>query len=147
MEHNNELQKMIDKAAETVGSKSKLARAMGVSPQKINNWRGGFCTCAPEDRARLAGFAREDALQELVRATLEKTAGTLRGEQLRQLLGKSLRQTIAVLVFASLAVINLSSGSLDVPGAVALFVLWLYSTMYKMDLTVIRKRSRNRVVF
>ena len=108
MQDQKAVQKLLDKATETVGSKSKLARAMGVTPQKIYSWHTGLCVCQPEDRARLAGFAREDAVQELVRATLEKTAGTLRGEQLRQVLGKWSHQTGAASVFALL---GLASGT------------------------------------
>ncbi len=109
---------LIETAATNVGSKSKLARAMGVTPQRMNDWYSGSSTCAPEDRARLAAFARQDALQELVRATLEKTAGTLRGEQLRQVLGKWLRATTEALGIGWLAIASLSFlalTSLDVP--------------------------------
>lgn len=90
---------LITKAGTTAGSEYKLAKAMGLPQTVLTDWKAGRRTCTPEDRARLAGFAREDALQEFVRATLEKTAGTLRGEQLRQLLGKSLHQTGAASVF------------------------------------------------
>ena len=38
-------------------------------------------------------MANEDAVQELVRATLDNTRGTLRGEQLQTVLGKWLRAT------------------------------------------------------
>lgn len=93
MQDLQNVQKVIDDAVAVVGSKSKLARALGVTPQRVNDWHSGACTCTPHDRAAIAGFARQDAVQELVRATLEKTAGTLRGEQLRQVLGKWLHQT------------------------------------------------------
>lgn len=98
MSTDENLNALIAKAAQAVGSEAKLARAMGIAQPNISLWKSGMRTCTPEDRARLAGFAREDALQEFVRATLEKTAGTLRGEQLRQLLGKSLHQTGAAAV-------------------------------------------------
>lgn len=108
MQVDETLVDLIDKAVAIVGSDSKLARALGIPPQNVYGWRTGIRTCTPEDRARLAGFAREDALQELVRATLEKTAGTLRGEQLRQVLGKWLPQTGAATVTALL---GLGSGT------------------------------------
>lgn len=88
MQANPSLNKMIAKAVLSAGSKSKLARALGVSPQSLNGWMTGFRVCVPEDRARIAAFAQEDALQELVRALLEKHAGTFRGEQLKAVLGK-----------------------------------------------------------
>ena len=76
-------------------------------------WKSGKKGCTAADRAPLAGIAREDAVQELVRATLEKNAGTLRGEQLMKVLGKSLPQIIAGIVFALLVGTNLISGSHD----------------------------------
>lgn len=97
MSTQENLNELIAKAAAVVGSEAKLARAMGIAQPNISLWKSGMRTCTPEDRARLAGFAREDAVQELVRATLEKTEGTLRGEQLRKLLGKWLHQTTGAL--------------------------------------------------
>lgn len=88
---------LIDKAAEKVGNPYKLAKALGVTSSQIYDWRDERKPCSPADRARIAAFAGEDAVQELVRATLEKTEGTLRGEQLRAVLGKWLHQTGAVL--------------------------------------------------
>lgn len=101
---------LIEKAAAIAGSEYKLAKAMGIPQQHISNWKQGTRTCTPEDRARLAGFAREDAVQELIRATLEKTAGTLRGEQLYKLLGKSLQATGGASVSALLGLASLTSG-------------------------------------
>lgn len=74
---------LIDNAAKVVGSKSQLARELGVAPQRINDWFSGMASCSPEDRARIASFAREDPLKELIHAVIEKHTGTLRGEQLR----------------------------------------------------------------
>lgn len=110
MQQNENVQTLIDKAVKIVGSKANLARAMGVPSQKVNSWHSGFCACVPEDRARIAGFAREDAVQELIRATLEKTEGTLRGDQLRQVLGKWSRQIGEGLHGAALAAISLIYG-------------------------------------
>lgn len=106
MQDTETLIDLIDKAAQAVGSEAKLAKAMGLPQSNISNWKAGDRTCTPEDRARLAGFAKEDALQELVRATLEKTAGTLRGEQLRQVLGKWLHQTGGATVGGLLAMVS-----------------------------------------
>lgn len=104
---------LIAKASQAVGSDAKLARAMGIAQQNISLWKSGERTCTPEDRARLAGFAKEDALQELVRATLEKTAGTLRGEQLRQVLGKWLHQTGVASVGALAGLGSMTYGALS----------------------------------
>lgn len=84
---------LIDKAAEKVGSRYKLAQKLDVSANQVNDWAHGRKSCSPADRARIASFAGEDAAQELIRATLEATEGTTRGEQLRAALGKLLRQT------------------------------------------------------
>ena len=78
---------LIEKAGLICGSEYKLAKAMGIPPQHITNWKAGDRTCTPADRARLAGFAREDAVQELVRATIEASKG-IKQEQLKQVLGK-----------------------------------------------------------
>lgn len=83
---------LITKAGVIVGSEYKLAKAMGYPQQVLSAWKAGTRTCTPPDRARLAGFAREDAVQELVRATIESAKGTKR-EQLQKLLGKWLPQT------------------------------------------------------
>lgn len=97
MQPDQNVIKLIDKAVLSAGSKSKLARALGVPPQTVNDWVAGFRTCVPEDRARIAAMAKEDPLQELVRSLLEKHAGTLRGDQLKQVLGKWLHQTGGVI--------------------------------------------------
>ena len=93
MQELEEIRRLVEKAGTTAGSEYKLAKAMGVPQQMLTDWKAGRRTCTPEDRARLAGFANEDALQELVRSTLAKHAGTRKGEQLFQLLGKSLQAT------------------------------------------------------
>lgn len=88
---------LIDKAAQRVGTRYKVAKALGVTPAQVYDWEEERKSCSPEDRARIAALANEDALQELVRGVLEKHEGTLRGKQLEQLLGKLLRQTGGVL--------------------------------------------------
>lgn len=93
MSINQETVNLIGRAAAKVGSEYKLAQQLGLTPQTITAWKAGRRTCVPSDRARLAGFAGEDAAQELIRATLEATEGTKRGQQLKQLLGKLTRLT------------------------------------------------------
>ncbi|MCY1168679.1 hypothetical protein D9M73_86820 [compost metagenome] len=132
MQAQEQLNALIDKAAHVVGSEAKLAKAMGIPQSHISNWKAGDRTCTPEDRARLAGFAQEDALQELVRAVLEKTAGTLRGDQLRKVLGKSLPQIIVGAVIALLLGTSLNFGNVDAGALVAFFAILIYSTMYIM---------------
>lgn len=106
----NPVQTLIDKAAEKVGNPHRLAKTMGVASSTLYDWRAGRQPCSPADRARLAGFAGEDAVQELVRATLENAKGDVRREQLQQLLGKWSRVIGAGLATVWLALINLTSG-------------------------------------
>ena len=111
------VQTLIDKAAEKVGNRHKLAKILQCTVSQVYDWRTGTKRCSPADRARLADLAGDDALQELVRATLEDTAGTPRGDQLKSVLGKLLRQTgeglhtAAVLVFS----VTLGIGFIDIP--------------------------------
>jgi DNA-binding transcriptional regulator YdaS (Cro superfamily) len=84
---------LIEKAGAIAGTEYKLAKALGVPQQVLSDWKAGRRTCVPADRARLAAMAQEDAVQELVRATIQSTEGTLRGEQLATVLGKWLRAT------------------------------------------------------
>ena len=105
-----EVKTLIDRAGKLVGSEYKLAQALGVPQSTISAWKSGVKNCTPPDRARIAAMANEDAVQELVRATIANTTGTLRGEQLRSVLGKWLRQTGAGDVFGLLAVTSLGSG-------------------------------------
>lgn len=106
MQALDEVRRLIEKAGTTTGSEYKLAKAMGIPQQMLTDWKAGRRTCTPEDRARLAGFANEDAVQELVRAVLEKHQGTKKGEQLYAILGKPLRQTGAALHTAVVAAIS-----------------------------------------
>ena len=108
---NNEVKTLIDKAAAITGSEYKLAKALGIPPQTITGWKAGRRACTPGDRARLAGFAREDAVQELVRATIESAKGVKR-EQLERVLGKRLHQTGEALVTGLLSLASLTYGTL-----------------------------------
>lgn len=101
---------LIDKAGKKVGSEYKLAKLFGVPRQRVSNWKTGTATCVPEDRALLAAAAGEDAVQELVRATLEKHAGTPKGDQLMRVLGKLSRQTGEAIGIVLPALASLSYG-------------------------------------
>lgn len=113
---STDLRKLIEKAGKTIGSEYKLAKALGVPQSHLSAWKSGAKTCTPSDRARLAGFAQEDAVQELVRATIEAAKGTKR-EQLQRVLGKLLHQTGGVLNSVGVALITatLAMGFTDVP--------------------------------
>lgn len=97
---------LITRAGKAAGSEYKLAQMLGVPQTNISMWKSGVRTCSPEDRARIAAIAGEDATQELIRAVLEKHQGTKKGDQLFAILGKPLRQTGAALHTAVLAAIS-----------------------------------------
>lgn len=90
----DKLNLLIDKAKLIAESDYKLAKMMGVAQPVIPMWRSGKRTCSPADRAILAGIAGDDAVQELVKATLEKEKGTRRGALLGELLGHRAEQVI-----------------------------------------------------
>ena len=110
-QENNELQTLIDKAGRLVGNERKLSIALGIPQTHISMWKSGKKACTPPDRARLAALANEDAVQELVRATLANTAGTLRGDQLQTVLGKWLRATGGAAGGVLLSLHNLDFGT------------------------------------
>lgn len=109
MSTNEPVKILIEKAGLICGSEYKLAKAMSIPQQVLSMWKSGVRTCTPGDRARLAGFAREDAVQELVRATIEQAKGTKR-EQLQQVLGKWSRQTGGAVVSGVLSLASLAFG-------------------------------------
>jgi hypothetical protein len=113
---STEIRQLIEKAGKAVGSEYKLAKAMEVPQHHLSSWKAGTRTCTPADRARLAGFAQEDAIQELVRATIENAKGKKR-EQLMAVLGKLSHQTGGALHGVMLALTSLAFGAtlLDVP--------------------------------
>jgi len=85
---------LIDKAASKVGTRYKLAQVLNVPASTIYNWETGRKPCPAEDRARLAGVAGEDSLQELVRATIENAKGEVKRAQLEKLFGKISRTRV-----------------------------------------------------
>ena len=112
----DEITQLIEKAGKAVGSEYKLAKAMGIPQRTLSDWKAKRRTCTPPDRAVLAGFAREDAIQELVRATIDNAKG-LKREQLVKVLGKLSRATGEVLHTVALGLVSLSYGTalLDIP--------------------------------
>lgn len=117
MSSNESLNLLIAKAGAIAKSEYKLAKALGVRQSHLSMWKSGKKSCTPPDRARLAGFARAAAVQELARSTVEQNAGTLRSEQLRKLLGKALHQTGVANVTELLRLASLICGTLilDIP--------------------------------
>jgi DNA-binding transcriptional regulator YdaS (Cro superfamily) len=106
MSTEKEIVGLITRAAATTGSEYKLATVLGIPQSHISMWKSGVRSCSPEDRARMAALANEDAVQELVRATLEKHQGTKKGDQLFAILGKSLRVTGGASVSALVGLVS-----------------------------------------
>lgn len=93
MQHLEELNSLIDKAAASAGSDYKLAQSLDVPRQKISNWRHGLKTATPEDQALLASVAGLDPIATMARAVVQKHEGTKKGDQLMRALGKALLAT------------------------------------------------------
>ncbi|MCX7814785.1 MAG: helix-turn-helix domain-containing protein [Tepidimonas ignava] len=64
------LRELIERAAKVVGSKTELARQLGVNPQRINDWRAGYRPCPPEIVAIMADIAGLPGEEWLARASL-----------------------------------------------------------------------------
>lgn len=97
MQHLEELNLLIDKAAAIAGSDYKLAKSLGVSRQAVSNWRHGHKVPSPAMRAIMANLAGLDAQTELARATVQSYEGTRVGDLLMRALGKaSLATGVAV---------------------------------------------------
>lgn len=98
------LLELMDAAAEVTGSDYKTAKALGLTPQRLSDWRHGRQNPQPEDYALLAKLAGRDPEAALVRATLAKHAGTPKGERLLSALGKAWHQTGAVATSLTFAI-------------------------------------------
>lgn len=95
---------LLDAAREQTGSDYKTAKALGVTPQRLSDWRAGRQNAQPEDFALVAALAKRDPEEELIRATLAKHANTAKGERLLSALGNVLTRTgaaVTLLFFAS----------------------------------------------
>jgi transcriptional regulator with XRE-family HTH domain len=106
------IESLIDKAAVRVGSVYRLASALGLASSTVYDWKAGRQNPSPADRARIAAFAGEDAVQELVRATIDHAKGDVRREQLVKVLGKLSRQTGAAIGTVLPVLASLSFGTL-----------------------------------
>ena len=109
MPHINELNELIDRAAKAAGSDNKLAASLGVSRQRVSNWRNAHQTCTPADQALMAHIAGLDPVQVLARATVEAYEGKPKGDALMKALGKALLATGAAVGSAGAAAHQISS--------------------------------------
>lgn len=88
---SHELPELIKRAAAVTGTKSALARHMGVTPQRLREWETGARTCPIEDVAIMADVAGLPAEIWLARAAMWTHEGTPKGERLQKALGKYAR--------------------------------------------------------
>lgn len=132
-----ELNELLTKAAQSLGGNdTKLAKTLGVSPQRVSNWRHGHKTCQPEDQALLASLAGLNAIEVLARATVKQHEGTPKGDLLMRALGKTLLATGGVLGTAGANAAAIFSSTFD-PVAT---LRWL-DTMYRKVKSKPRIRS------
>ena len=87
---------LIDKAAKIAGSDYRLAKQIGVSPQRMSDWRNGRCTVGVEYRALMADVAGLDVDEVIRDALLEKHANTPLGERLLSVLGNAVHGGAAI---------------------------------------------------
>lgn len=82
---------LIDSAVTVVGTRYKLAKLMGVSANRVNDWYAARVTCSPADQTRitaLANLSTTKSLETLVESTIQAHEGTQRGEHLKEIFQK-----------------------------------------------------------
>lgn len=94
---------LLDLASAKVGSDYKLAQLLGVSRQRVSNWRNAQQTISPEDVAIVANVAGLDASGWALRAMVAKHEGTAKGDRLMKAVGKALLATGAVVASSGAA--------------------------------------------
>lgn len=125
------LNALIDSAAKQVGGKdAKLAATLGITRQRMSDWRSGRKTCQPEDQALMASIAGMNAIEVLARATVKQHEGTAKGDLLMRALGKSLLVTGGVLGSAGASAAAIFS-SIPAPSHMAEWMLFGLNTIYR----------------
>lgn len=79
---------LIDSAVEVVGTRYKLAKILGVSANRVNDWYASRVTCSPADQTRITALAKlstKRSLETLVESTICAHEGTQRGEDLKNI--------------------------------------------------------------
>jgi len=109
MQDLQKLNELIDRASEAAGSDYKLAKTMEVLPQTVSNWRHGRKACPAADVALMAHIAGLDASDWLIRAVIEKHAGTPKGDKLFEALGKGSRATGDLALYGVVGALLISS--------------------------------------
>lgn len=95
-----ELAELIERAASESGSQRRLAEILGVTQNRVSDWKTGARECPPEKVALIADAAKLPADQWLARAVLWRQEGKPDAERLKKALGKCLRATTVGAVLA-----------------------------------------------
>lgn len=93
---------LIDEAGKRVGTRYKLARLLDVPLSKVYDWQAGRAICTPADQARIAALTTADPVNQLIQATIDKYAGTIRGAQLKAALEHRMLSTPPHRIFEQL---------------------------------------------
>jgi transcriptional regulator with XRE-family HTH domain len=108
------LGELIERAAKECGSKQELAKRLGVTPQKLSNWRTGAVQMPPEQAAIIADIAGLIPEDWLVRVTLWNAKEKPYRGNLEKALGKLSRLTEGGAAgFFAIASQHLSRGDFD----------------------------------
>lgn len=82
---------LIDSASKVCGSDSKLAKRMDVAQSVISDMRHRGRTVTPETAMLLADIAGEDIEAAIMESILSRSEGTKRGEVLREISKKMVK--------------------------------------------------------
>ena len=81
---------LIDKAAANCSSYNELAAKLGTSKQALSSMKQGKREISPETAVLLADIAKENAIQAMVDAVIERNKTGQKAEKIRAILGKVL---------------------------------------------------------
>jgi hypothetical protein len=93
-----QLNELINQASLVAGNDNKLAKQLGVSRQKVCNWRAGDAGCGIEYRVLMASMAGIDVDEVIHETLLEKHANTPLGERLLSALGNAAAGAMGIIV-------------------------------------------------
>lgn len=82
------VERLIALAAAKTGSEYQVAKAIGATQQRLNDWKHHRAQCSAEDRALLADVAGVDPFPEIKEAMLERWAGKPKAEALARVWAK-----------------------------------------------------------
>ena len=81
---------LIDKATKVCGSETAVAKRIGTSQQALSSMKHGKREISPETAVLLADIAKENAIQAMIDAVIERNKTGQKAEKIRAILGKGL---------------------------------------------------------